>query len=69
MGVYYTISFRTKINDYLCRQYVVEEILQDITDGTSSKGRSMSQDNHATSKTSVMQTDQGSSAYNAWLIK
>ncbi|KAL5245174.1 hypothetical protein ACI65C_012584 [Semiaphis heraclei] len=65
-----TMNFhRAKINDYLCRQYVVEEILQDITDSTSSKGRSMSQDNHATGKTSVMQTDQGSSAYNAWLIK
>ncbi|CAI6342882.1 unnamed protein product [Macrosiphum euphorbiae] len=65
-----TMNFhRTKINDYLCRKYVVEEILQDITDSTSSEGRSMSQDSHMRSKTSVMQTDQGSSAYNAWLIK
>ncbi|XP_022173381.1 uncharacterized protein LOC111035875 [Myzus persicae] len=65
-----TMNFhRTKINDYLCRQYVVEEILQDITDGKSSEGRSMSQDSHMRGKTSVMQTDQGSSAYNEWLIK
>lgn len=64
-----TISSRTKINDYLCRKYVVEEILQDITDSTSYKGRSMSQDSHVTRTMSAMQADQGSSAYNAWLIK
>lgn len=64
------ISSRKNINDYLCRQYIVEEILQDITDSTSSEGRSMSQGSRSgTNKTHVMQTDQGSSAYNAWLIK
>jgi uncharacterized surface anchored protein len=62
-------SSRKNINDYLCRQYVVEEILKDITDSASSESRSMSQDSRGTSKTSIMQTDQGSSAYNAWLIK
>ncbi|XP_060838587.1 uncharacterized protein LOC132920317 [Rhopalosiphum padi] len=65
-----TMNFHRKnINDYLCRQYVVEEILKDITDSASSESRSMSQDSRGTSKTSIMQTDQGSSAYNAWLIK
>ncbi|XP_025206590.1 uncharacterized protein LOC112602627 isoform X2 [Melanaphis sacchari] len=65
-----TMNFHRKnINDYLCRQYIVEEILKDITDSTSFEGRSMSLDSRGTSKTSLMQTDQGSSAYNAWLIK
>lgn len=54
----------------MCRQYVAEEILQDITDGASSKSRSIIiSDGHEMSKTAAMQADQGSSAYNAWLTK
>lgn len=64
-----TILFRKNINDFLCRKYIVEEILKDITNSTSSESRSITQDSHRTSKTSIMQTDPGSSAYNAWLIK
>lgn len=63
------LYYREKINDYLCRQYIVEGILQDISDDTSSESRSMPSENHEMGKISVMQTDQGSSAYNAWLTK
>ncbi|VVC42189.1 Hypothetical protein CINCED_3A002334 [Cinara cedri] len=69
-----TMNFhREKINDYLCRQFIVDRILKDISDGTdyyvSTESRSMPLDNFGVSKTMTMQTDQGSSAYNTWLIK
>lgn len=63
------MDFREKINDYLCRQYVVGEILQDITDGATSESRAIESDGHGMIKTAAMQSDQGSSAYNAWLTK
>lgn len=62
------------MNDYLCRQYIVEGILHEISKGTSlssPESRSIaSGDGRETSNnTLAMQTDQGSSAYNAWLTK
>lgn len=65
---------REKLNDYLCRQYIVDKILHDISGGTdyyvSSESRSMPSDySYGISKTMTMQTDQGSSAYNTWLTK
>jgi len=63
------MSSRIKMNDYLCRQFMVEEILHDISEGTTAKSRSIPLDSYGTNKMSAMQTDQGSSAYNAWLTK
>lgn len=59
------------MNDYLCRQYVVEEILQGISDGpAASESRSIQlEDDHETSKMSAILSDPGSAAYNAWLTK
>lgn len=63
------VFIRDKINDYLCRKFIAEEILHGISTGTSLETRSISPDDRERIKTSTMQTDQGSSAYNAWLTK
>jgi len=60
------------MNDYLCRQYVVETILQEISTNpaAASESRSiLSEDGHGKTKTLAMRTDQGSSSYSAWLAK
>ncbi|XP_050419917.1 uncharacterized protein LOC126832920 [Adelges cooleyi] len=56
------------MQDYLCRQYVAEEILQGIAGNAESESRSIST-GYGSSKSSVMRMDQGSSAYNRWLNK
>lgn len=61
------------INDYMCRQYVVEGILKEISEGTSSSSESRSiahgDDRGTIGNALAMHSDQGSSAYNAWLTK
>lgn len=66
-----TVFRREKMNDYLCRQYVVEEILQSISDGpATSESRSIQpEDDHEKNKMSAILSDPGSAAYNAWLTK
>lgn len=61
------------MNDYLCRQYVVEEILHGISvdPAAAPESRSILSEGVGRGKTltSAMRTDPGSSSYSAWLAK
>ncbi|XP_050540660.1 homeobox protein 4-like [Daktulosphaira vitifoliae] len=64
-----TMSFhREKIQDYLCRQYVAEEILQEIAGNSMQESRSVSSSKES-DVISNMRFDQGSAVYNNWLNK